>query len=72
MHTAQGMMKTRVMSPREDQIGKSHLGDSAQSLKIGVFNKVENKAIGNTNKSVNWIIKNFKLVRGRQNFYLFI
>jgi hypothetical protein len=42
VHASDGVMKTSMMNPWIDQIRKSHLGNSPQTLKITVLDQIEN------------------------------
>jgi hypothetical protein len=59
MHGAQCVMKPRVVRPRIHQIRKAQLRNAPQSLKIGMFNQVENQLARQGDKTVNGVVKDF-------------
>jgi hypothetical protein len=68
MHAPQGMMKSSVMGPWIHQKGHPHLGNSSQPLKKRMGDQFKNKFIWSSNKTVNWIVKNVKLIGFYQGF----
>jgi hypothetical protein len=46
-----------------NKIGKAQLPDAAQTLEIRMFNNIENQARRNGDKPVNWIVKDFFLLK---------
>ncbi|GGD38463.1 hypothetical protein GCM10011361_02000 [Muriicola marianensis] len=57
VHAAQGVVKAGVVGPRKHKVGHAHLGDPSQALEIRMGNEIKKPVGGNSNKSVNWIVK---------------
>ena len=67
MHGAQTVGKAGVESTGEDQVGQADLLDATEPLKIGVLDDVKMQFVGDADKSIDWIVDDFFLVR----FHLF-
>ena len=56
MHCPNSMVKTSVQCARVNQIGHAQLFNMAQSLKIGMIDKVVDQVCGQCNKAVNGVV----------------
>lgn len=56
VHSAQCMMKAGVQCAGINKVRYPQLLDAPEPLEIFVFNNIEDEIVGNSNKSVNWII----------------
>jgi hypothetical protein len=51
------MVKPGVMGPGIHQIGKTHLGNAPEALKVGMLNDLKNQWVFNGYKPINRVIK---------------
>ena len=51
-----------------NKVGEPKLTYSPQPLKIGMFNETEHQLIGNTDKTVDWVVENFLLTQWSDKF----
>lgn len=63
-------MQTRVVRARINDIRKTHLGDSTESLEVFVLHQVKNKLAGYGNKTIDWVVYSFVLWKGFQTLTL--
>ena len=56
------MMKSGMMRSGIDQIGQTHLRDTAQTLKIRMLDEIKNQGIGYRNETVNRIVEYFEFI----------
>jgi hypothetical protein len=62
VHGSYGVVKTSVIGARIDQVGKSQLRDTTQTLEVGVVDQLVNKRIFYGNKPVDRVVNDFVLI----------
>jgi hypothetical protein len=62
VHSAQNMMKTRMIGARVNEVTQAQLLNATQALKVRMLENIENNFVWQRNKTVNWVVYNFLLV----------